>query len=78
MKTIAKIITIASIIFNFILFGIYFWALSDTLQNPEFKNLPIKDYLLIGIGLIIFAIINIIFVKILFKKSLNIYYPTNK
>ncbi len=40
MRKIAKITIIISIFFNLFLFGIYFWALTDKIQNPEFKNLP--------------------------------------
>ena len=69
MKTIAKITIIMSLFFNIFLFGIYFWALNDKIQNPEYKNLPFKDYMFIGIGLIIFAIINTIFYRKIFKKK---------
>lgn len=69
MKTIAKITIIVSILFNIFLFGIYFWALYDKIQNPEYKNLPFKDYTFIGIGLIVFAIINTILYRKTFKKK---------
>lgn len=72
MKTIAKITIIISLLFNIFLFVIYFLALSNKIQNPEYKNLPFKEYMYIGIGLIVFAIINTIFVKKIFKKSSNI------
>lgn len=63
MKFISKIVIIVSILFNIFLFGIYFWALSDKIQNPEYKNLPFKEYIFIGIGLIVIATINTIFAK---------------
>lgn len=69
MKTIAKITIIVSILFNMFLIGVYVWALYDKIQNPEFKNLPYKDYMFIGIGIIVFAIINTVFYKKNFKKK---------
>ena len=78
MRKIAKITIIISIFFNLFLFGIYFWALTDKIQNPEFKNLPLKEYLFIGIGLIVFAIINVIFARNIFQNhpSANIHLPS--
>ena len=78
MRKIAKITIIFSIFFNLFLFGFYFWALTDKIQNPEFKNLPLKEYLFIGIGLIVFAIINVIFARNIFQNhpSSNIHHPS--
>lgn len=69
MKIIAKLIVIVSIMFNVFLFGIYFWALFDKIQNPGYKNLSYKDYVLIGIGLIFFAVINVVFARKIYRKS---------
>ena len=77
MKFISKFIIILSILFNIFLFAIYFWALYDKIQNPGYKNLPFKDYMCIGIVLIVFAIINTIFTEKFLKRNNETIIKTN-
>ncbi len=56
MKFIAKLIFLFITIYLFIPYCI---GLMEKIQKPAFKNLPMKDYILIGIILMIMISLNI-------------------
>lgn len=68
MRIFAKIVIVICTFFSLILLCLYCFALADKIMRPEYKNISCQNYLVIGIILLVFVILNLYLLRHFFKK----------
>lgn len=69
MNTLKLVGKILFLIFTIYLLFLYYLGLSMKIEEPSFKNLDAKSYIILGLILVFFIILNLRYFNILFKKK---------
>ncbi len=69
MNTLKLVGKILFLIFTIYLLFLYYLGLSMKIEEPSFKNLDAKSYIILGLILVFFIILNLRFFNILFNKK---------